>query len=258
MPAEPPAWLQREAVRAPLATQFLQDGAELRVSEDWIQVLRPNEPHPAMNEVIFSRLGPDADAAIDATFAEYATIPTGFKWSVPVGSAPDDLGERLRARGMRSWWARAMWCPTDLQVSELEATDVTDVPAAFQAVSSRGWGTPPEHHAQQHAALQWAVQTGRIGLFVAGRGAGSASVAATERAGYLMGAVVLPGQRGRGHYGALLASRLRWLQGRGLAYAVTLAREATSAPILERRGFGTLFRYEVFEWSPTDAISAPS
>jgi hypothetical protein len=40
----------------------------------------------------------------------------------------------------------------------------------------------------------------------------------------------------------LIAARLAFLRERGLEYAVTHAREATSAPMLEHLGFETLFR----------------
>jgi hypothetical protein len=53
---------------------------------------------------------------------------------------------------------------------------------------------------------------------------------------------VLPAARGRGAYRALVAARLAFLRARHVEYAVTQAREATSAPMLEHLGFETLFR----------------
>jgi hypothetical protein len=43
-------------------------------------------------------------------------------------------------------------------------------------------------------------------------------------------------------YRSLVAARLAFLHERGVDYAVTQARESTSAPILEHLGFETLFR----------------
>jgi GNAT superfamily N-acetyltransferase len=63
-------------------------------------------------------------------------------------------------------------------------------------------------------------------------------------AAYLIGGVVLPELRGRGVYRALVRARLEAVRGR-LSLATTHAREATSAPILERLGFRTAFRYSV-------------
>lgn len=245
-----PDWLTDEAVLAPVSAQFLTPGTELIAREDWIQVVRPHAPNPSMNEVIYSRVHDDAD--IDATIGRYASIPTSFKWSVPATSAPEDLGERLRARGMQSWWARAMWCRTDLDLAD-DVVDVSDDPDRYAAVSGRTWELDVEGQKALQEGLRWAADTGRFGLFLTSDEAGSAAVVASARSGYLMGAAVLPEARGRGHYRTLLGGRLAWLKARGIEYAVTLAREATSAPILERRGFDTLFRYEVFQWDPPTA-----
>lgn len=250
-----PDWLVDEAILAPVSAQFLTPGTELIARDDWIQVIRPHAPTAMMNEVIYSRVYDDGD--IDGTIGRYASIPTSFKWSVPATSTPEDLGERLRSRGMTSWWARAMWCPTDLLVDG-ELVDVSDDPDRYAEVSGRTWELDPDGADSLRAGLRWAADTGRFGLFLTPDAAGSAAVVASARSGYLMGAAVLPEARGRGHYRALLAGRLRWLQGRNIEYAVTLAREATSAPILERRGFQTLFRYEVFQWDPpTTSPPAP-
>jgi GNAT superfamily N-acetyltransferase len=243
----PPSWLTHEAIVAPLASQFPSPGTRTIVRDDWIQVVRPHQPNPSRNEVIFSRMGDDVEAVLDRTFAEYAAIPTAFKWSVPEGSTPADLGDRLRARGMTAWWARAMSCPTDLVV-EGSAEDVSHDTDRFEAVSARGWSAPEARRAADRQDFATAAATGRSGFFVTSGGEGSAAVILTGRAGYLMGAVVLPEHRGQGHYAALLAARLRWLRDRDVEYAITLAREATSAPILEHRGFYTLFRYEVFQF----------
>jgi GNAT superfamily N-acetyltransferase len=58
---------------------------------------------------------------------------------------------------------------------------------------------------------------------------------------YLFGAQVFPAFRGRGIYRALVAARLGFLAARGVSLAVTQARAATSAPLLERFGFETVF-----------------
>jgi GNAT superfamily N-acetyltransferase len=89
----------------------------------------------------------------------------------------------------------------------------------------------------------------RFALFVARHGGEPAAVASTlylARSAYLMGAVVLPGFRGRGLYRALVAARLAEAAKRGLAIATTQARAETSAPLLERFGFATICSYPVF------------
>jgi hypothetical protein len=58
----------------------------------------------------------------------------------------------------------------------------------------------------------------------------------------MIGTQVVVEARGRGLYRALVGARLAFLHGMGIGYAVTHAREETSAPILEHLGFETLFR----------------
>jgi GNAT superfamily N-acetyltransferase len=78
--------------------------------------------------------------------------------------------------------------------------------------------------------------------FVAGECMGTGALIVLGDYGYLVGAQVLDAARGRGVYRALIFERLAFLRERGIELAVTQAREATSAPILERLGFETLFR----------------
>jgi hypothetical protein len=56
----------------------------------------------------------------------------------------------------------------------------------------------------------------------------------------------LPRFRGRRAYGALLAARLTALRAAGVTLATTHARDHTSAPMLERVGFETQFRYTIY------------
>ena len=63
---------------------------------------------------------------------------------------------------------------------------------------------------------------------------------------YLTGAITLPALRGRGVYRATIGARLELAAREGFRLATTHARCATSAPILERLGFETDFRYPLF------------
>lgn len=71
---------------------------------------------------------------------------------------------------------------------------------------------------------------------------GTAWLSLREDYAYLLGTQVFEAARGRGAYRALVAARLAFLRERGIDVAVTHAREATSAPMLEHLGFETLFR----------------
>lgn len=77
--------------------------------------------------------------------------------------------------------------------------------------------------------------------FIAGD-LGAGAILLREDYGYLVGTAVKEGARGRGVYRSLVAARLAFLRERGIDYAVTQARESTSAPILEHLGFETLVR----------------
>lgn len=68
--------------------------------------------------------------------------------------------------------------------------------------------------------------------------------------GYLVGAVILEKFRGLGAYRALVQARLKDLASLEIPFAVTMAREATSAPILEKLGAETTYRAQVFRFDP--------
>ncbi len=68
-----------------------------------------------------------------------------------------------------------------------------------------------------------------------------------DRSVFLVSASVLKECRGKGIYRALLAHRLGEALKRGFKLAVTHARENTSAPILEKMGFKTAYKYKVFQ-----------
>ena len=91
--------------------------------------------------------------------------------------------------------------------------------------------------------------SGRFQFFLArkdGVARAAASYVALERSAYFVGAVTLPTARGVGLYRALVNARLRHAASRNLMVATTLARAETSAPILKRLGFQTVFSAAVF------------
>jgi GNAT superfamily N-acetyltransferase len=86
-------------------------------------------------------------------------------------------------------------------------------------------------------------------LFVAYAGGVPAAAAAYQpfaRSAFLMGGVVLPQFRGRGLYRALVHARLAHARSLGIELATTHAREASSAPILEKLGFATVCRFAMY------------
>ena len=79
---------------------------------------------------------------------------------------------------------------------------------------------------------------------------GTAMLVLREGFGYLAGTQVLERSRGAGAYRSLVAARLAHLARHGFSYAITWAREATSAPILERLGFETIFHDRCYVLDP--------
>jgi len=224
---------------------------DLRVIErpGWLQIITPSIKTGGLNEVLFSALDEhEADTIIDAAVAEYRALGVKFRWSVGPGSAPADLGARLERRGLEASWGRGMARSTAAPAVDDPAISIAEVDAAsvaaFSDVMARGWEVDAAVALELNARIL--ATHGRQRMFLAsyrGEPAATASYVAFDRSAYLIGGVVLPQHRGRGLYRALVLARLRHACARGIALATSHAREATSAPILERMGFETVCRY---------------
>lgn len=226
---------------------------DLRVIErpGWFQILTPSIKTGGLNEVAFSALDEaDADRIIDATIAEYRELGLKFRWNVGPGSAPADLGARLERRGLVASWGRGMARSTADLPGELdrailvEAIDRASL-EAFSRVMAEGWGGELAPVATANRLIA-ASPEARQRMFLArwdDEPAAVASYVAFPRSAYLLGGVVLPQFRGRGLYRALVQARLADARARGVVLATSHAREATSAPILERLGFATICRF---------------
>ena len=253
-------------VLAPVGAHLLHADSRVVDRAGWYQVVTPSCPTGALNEVVLSELdGCEVDAVIDRVAAEYGSLGLPCKWCVGPWTRPADTGERLVRRGFVPWDVRGMGTASTLEIAPPADVRVERVAAArldlYLEASAAGWDRPGHELEASRAAHEEALAVGALELFVAslaGRPAGVASLrpaparspAVPGGAAYLAGAVVLPGSRGRGVYRALLAARLARLCELGVEYAVTQAREATSAPILARLGFETLFTSRCYELPP--------
>ena len=248
---------QRVALDAPLGAHLLQPDSQVIERPGWYQVLTPSVKDGALNEVVrCQELEGRAPAeVVAAEVARYGALGLDLKWCVGPAAARG-LHEALAQAGFGGWWARAMAitpsadqppCAPEVSLEEVrESAGLGD----YAAVVAEGWKQTPERAA---ADAQRALAAGTHRLFLArleGRPAGAAAVflrpSSEGGAGYLTGAVVLPAARKRGLYRALVSARLAALAAAGVPLATTQARDHSSAPILKRLGFETLFQVRVF------------
>ena len=238
------------ALRAPLARAYVREDTRIIERPGWYQVVTPSA-RTYLNEVLLSQVEPgDVERVIDETMAIYREHGVRMKWYVGPRTRPEDLGERLRRRGFESMHLRAMGIDTSASLGASEDASVTEIDGTtlddFVSTVLKGWGLPEDEVAIErrlHAALL--AQEPRVvhffGARVDGSWAGTAELIMRDGYGYLVGGQVLDGMRRRRVYTALLSARLAFLRARGFEYAVTHALEETSAPILERLGFESLF-----------------
>lgn len=242
------AELIREAMVAPIEVTALMPDSHLTVKPNWWQIITPSLPHGGLNEIVSDQL-PETqlDAILDAAIATYRNQGLHFRWTLMPGATPTDLPARLARRGLTPTPTHLVARPTEgpapapdpaIEVREVTAADV-DV---FTRVSADGWGEDPAPLAVLHRR-SLAQRPQRTHLFLARHGgepAGAAASMELERSTYLLGAIVLPELRRRGVYQALIHARLAHAAARGFRCATSIARVATSSPILVRLGFEIL------------------
>lgn len=248
---------KREAcLRASMSRDLVRPDTVVVERRGWYQLITPSAPGNVLNEVVFSQLGDDeVEETIDRTVHTYRTHGRRTKWCVGFWTKPGDFGEHLARRGFTSWDVRGMGCETTLGPSAAERIAVAEVTEdnldTFIATMLQGWSLPAAEAQTErriHLAALRAVPRS-VHLFIAHLDevvVGTAGLILRGDCGYFLGTQVLEAFRGRGAYRALVASRLAFLRNRGVTYAVTQAREATSAPRLERLGFETLFRSKCY------------
>ncbi|MFN3202744.1 MAG: GNAT family N-acetyltransferase [Bradymonadia bacterium] len=175
----------------------------------------------------------------------FADAPEGAPLKLCVGpwaKAPEAVS------GFRTWQAEALAitptvrAQTSAQVSRVDASAYTPAHCALWGLSEM------EREALERA--QWATPRWLYAARVDGQVVGVSSTLLLEldgrRYAYLSGAVVAPEARGRGLYRQLTEVRLSELAQAGVELAVTLARTATSAPLLKKRGFRHLYDLQCF------------
>jgi hypothetical protein len=240
-----PAEIRDEAIAAMARAYFPIPGQRVIDTPEWFQVITPSVRHGTLNGIERAIIRDDVDATIDRAIADYRSIGCKFRWTVPPGSAPDDLGDRLERRGLVRREIVAMARTSNDPLADVAGVTVERVTLetldAFIRVMSSGWGGDVgELHAMYEAGLDHQVMyLARID----GEPAGGAATHVFERSAYLRGGVVLPHLRGRGVYRALVIARIAACE---RSVVTSAAFAPTSAPILARMGFTEVARYRAY------------
>lgn len=247
-----------ETFLAPIGCALLSRDTQIIERAGWYQTITPSTGTSQGNEVVFSQVAlEDVERVVDETVAQYAAHRLPFRWCVGPLTEPADFGAALDARGFTKHAICGMaidpaqWTTRESAVTIERVTEVNMLD--YYDAWSRGWDTTSPDPTEWCAEHARALATGRFHFYLArvdGRPAGTAGFIVKPRCAYLVGGNVLPAYRNHGVYRALLDMRFADLRARNVELAVTHAREATSAPVLEKLGFENLFRSFIYRWQP--------
>ncbi len=245
---------------------ILAPDGELVETPRWVQLRTPSLPGKSGNGVYLARLEPEhADARISKVLDEHAGRNAACRWFVGPSSSPPDLPERLERAGLTRLGesvGMSMRVPCEHPPlpanTEMRAVGPADI-ETFVALSMRTWQAGPAFADSLTRALKRGMarsddaQRSWIAS-VDGEAVGTTTLRllrGSPRIGYLQGAAVLPAQRGKGVYLAMLHHRLALLHELGFEHAIIWAGEHSSAGQARRVGFEPRCRGVFFEWSPT-------
>jgi len=215
--------------------------------------------------VLYSQLDEaNADAAIQAQIAHFATLGHEFEWKCYSHDTPPDLPDRLRKHGLDADEPEAIMVmdvttppaalrqPVTLAIRRLtDPADLDDVRAVEEVVwgEDRGWllrqlsaelrETPDLLSIYVGYAEGQPVSAGWVRFDPRGRWAG------------LWGGSTLAAYRGRGFYTALLAVRVQEARARGVQF-LTVDASPMSRPILEKHGFQQIATAVAYNWQPVE------
>ena len=247
------------AIDAPRVRALHRPDTQVIERPGWFQIVTPSA-RGYLNHISHSRVeAHDAERVIDDELARYRRAGVTATWSVGSWTAPGDFGARPAARGFAATESVAMGMlvgpmSTPARVT-VELVEHDAQIAAHMDLSVRGWSMPEDQRAPHEAMMRATLtKSPRLAFMynalLDGEPVGTAALVLRADYGYLMGGQVLEGARGKGVYRATVAARLDTCRALGVRYVVTHARATTSAPILERIGFETLFRSEVYAIDP--------
>ena len=248
-----------ETVNCFRGAAILSGDSYLIENDSWYQVVSPSRKDASRNEIIYSSLDEgNVEKKIEQTIDFYKKIGTSFKWCTGPETRPVNMAEKLREAGFRSWQARGMCCdPKKIDIDKNNAVSIERVTLAnldsYLDAFIEGWSIDDSMRSLLEEDYQWALseKDERFHYFIGkanGEVVGTAGFIRKPRSAYLVCGNVLERFRGEGYYKALIKERLDLILSLGLNLATTGARELTSAPILEKLGFETIYKSEIFQY----------
>lgn len=250
-----------DVAAASAAWVWTPDDAETVVHDEFTIVRLPEHFAWDLSVLSFTPAGPLA-SAVDAVIerARAFDVPV-LDWEVGLG-APAGLADELTARDgtvKLTLEVLAKDLTGDLPTLPPPTTDMTtrwatDFATArdASAVAITGFGgtMPPDEQieasAAKHAVNVPAGAGGTLVAYVDGTPAGFGALTLVDGIARLSGGVVIPTQRGRGIYRALLDARLSYAVEHGATMALVKGNVATSAPILSKAGFTSFGREPIY------------
>jgi ribosomal protein S18 acetylase RimI-like enzyme len=247
----------RYAVEAPIGSAMLSADTQVIERHGWYQLITPSDKTGRMNEVMLSHINESEVAdVVSKTIALYKNLKVSFKWATGPMSGPKQLGEMLRPLANSYWNFRGMAAdvemkishPSNILVERVTEKNYEEYLDALILCWREEAGTKDSIRRKKHILLAEGSPFNPFLAKINNEPVGVSGYVMKSGYGYLIGAAVRPDFQKRGIYKALIKARLDDLQKKNVKIAVTQARESTSAPILERLGFETMFSAEIFKF----------
>lgn len=237
------------AIYAPLYSPSLGEETQIIHKDGWYQTFTPTLNEPSLNEVVVSHLeDSEVEKCIDETFAMYLKQNLSFRWYIGPMSSPARIEKIISSkaqsfsefRGMVSNTDQLIQIPANITVEPVDTKNFDE----FMKTNLIAWEANPSQVEFHTIKMKRYLLHPRCRLFLAKKDdepIGTAATVMKDGYGYLIGGAILEPYRGHGAYRSLIQARLMALKEENLPFAVTWARETTSAPILENLGFKSAF-----------------
>jgi hypothetical protein len=226
---------------------------------DWFQVSTPSSNEFYLNGVAFCAVeGDQGEKRVRDTIQEFRQRGVQFRWILGPSSRPSHLASFLLSEGLElTHECFGMVRSTDtasfrsvdpsITVERVGMTQIED----YAQTCTLGWGNPESMKQAIVKDMQRSIANDddRIQYFLArvnGTPAGTGILCLSGSSGYLKGTSVVPSERNKGVYRALLQYRLSILNRMAIPLATVQTISDTSAPICRKFGFEqvcTIYQY---------------